>query len=278
MKKDFPINVFPDVNPADFKKYNKKNVTEDYIKENLKRKGWECYKPFTDTGIDLIATKTIKDTKIYRYIQIKTRSLVDNKFGYTLTPKDFVTDPRKFYLLFCDTTNDVILISTYDYLKMCDDNYGIGKSHFGSPSFRTYNNKLNSLTFDEEKNKWFWRYKKVDGIPGRTVYFDNYLNDKGLKNMENPKYDNRFDYYLKKVTDLKFKLFYKLNKTSDNKTLFAKKSVDAKIQKALKANTKKSDDDYKKQIEEIRSSFSVNYPQLYKSHLGYEKGEGKDDE
>ena len=72
---NFPINVFPDVERTAFKKFLKKNVTEDYVKENLKLRGWECYKPFTDTGIDLLATKVFDNKRVYRYIQIKTRAL-----------------------------------------------------------------------------------------------------------------------------------------------------------------------------------------------------------
>ena len=78
---DFPVNVFPDVERDAFSKYTKKNVTEDYIYENLKLQGWTCYKPFVDTGIDIIATKEDSNgRKIYRYIQVKTRELSKNTF------------------------------------------------------------------------------------------------------------------------------------------------------------------------------------------------------
>lgn len=93
--KEFPTNVFPDVERSAFRKFSKKNVTEDYIKENLRLSGWDCYSPFTDTGLDLIATKTINGQTIYRYIQIKTRSFEgDNHIGFTLKSKDFETDCR----------------------------------------------------------------------------------------------------------------------------------------------------------------------------------------
>ena len=277
MAKDFPINVFPDVKRDDFKKYTKKNVTEDYIKENLKRKGWECFKPFTDVGLDLIAIKDINGKKIYRYIQIKTRALKDGFFGYTLTPKDFITDPRKFYLLYCDTTDDVILISTYDYLKMCDDNYQIGMTHFASPSFRTYNNKLNSLRYDENTKKWCWKYNASGGHPAGEVHFDKFLNDSGLKGMEDTTIDDHFDTYLKAVTDLKYKLFYRFNKTKSNEVLFDG-ITDAYIMKSLFRNINRTEKDYIAQVEKIRNDFKNNYPKLYESHLGYEKDEGEGDE
>ena len=188
--KDFPINVFPDVERNAFKKHLKKNVTEDYIKENLKLKGWECYKPFTDTGIDLIATKIIEGTRVYRYIQIKTRVLgKDNKFGYTLTSKDFVTDPRKIYVLFCDTENDVIILPTYDYLKIFYENERMGKSHFATPSFRNNNNKLNSLKC--VNGRWGWYFGK-----GKShVDFTQYVNEQGLSKIDSLDIDNNFEKY-----------------------------------------------------------------------------------
>lgn len=277
MVKDFPVNVFPDVKRDDFKKYTKKNVTEDYIKENLKRKGWECFKPFTDVGLDLIAIKDVGDTKVYRYIQIKTRSLVDGFFGYTLTPKDFITDPRKFYLFYCDTTDDVILMSTYDYLKMCDLHYPIGITHFASPSFRTYNNKLNSLRYDAKTKEWSWKYNGLNGHPGGVVKFDKYLNDKGLALMECPVIDENLDLHIKAVTELKYKLFYRFNRTKSNEALFDG-ITDAYILKSLRNNINRDKNDYVKQVEKIRKDFKSNYPKLYESHLKYERDEGEDNE
>ena len=274
--KDFPVNVFPDVKRDDFKKYTKKNVTEDYIKENLKRKGWECYKPFTDVGLDLVASKLVDGKRIYRFIQIKTRALVDGKFGYTLTPKDFITDPRKYYCLYCDTTDDVFLISTYDYLKMCTDHYQIGFGHFASPTFRTYNNKLNSLKYDQKTKKWSWSYNAKDGYPKGTVTFEKFLNDEGLANMEKTTFDDNLEDYLAKITQMKFDLFYKFNKTKSNEALFDG-ITETYIMKSLRNNVTRSNDDYIKTLTTIKNFFKRNYPELYESHLKYEKG-GEDDE
>ena len=220
--KDFPINVFPDVERNAFKKHLKKNVTEDYIKENLKLKGWKCYKPFTDTGIDLVATKIIEGNRVYRYIQIKTRVLDgDNKFGYTLTSKDFVTDPKKVYILFCDTENDVLILPTYDYLKIFYEKACMGESHFAAPSFRNNNNKLNSLKYVDEK----WRGKD-------HVDFTPYVNEKGLSRIDSLDIENNYEKYLKAIVEMKFEMFYKMKKTTGNTQLF-EDGLDEKIKKAL---------------------------------------------
>ena len=39
-EKAFPLNPFPDVEPVDFNKLNKKRVTEDFVGENFKLMGW----------------------------------------------------------------------------------------------------------------------------------------------------------------------------------------------------------------------------------------------
>lgn len=263
MKKDFPVNVFPDVERNAFKKFSKKNVTEDYIKENLKRKGWECYKPFTDTGIDLLATKVIGETRVYRYIQIKTRSLdEENIFGYTLTSKDFVTDPRKIYFLFCDTTDDIIILSTYDYLKIFYENEELGKTHFAIPSFRNNNNKLNSLQYVD--GKWEWHY----GREGSFVDFSPYLNDLGLKKIDSLEIEEHYEEYLGKIIKMKFKLFYKLGKTPGNSTLF-KDKTGKKINQELEELRKLQDCDYVEQIDKIKNNFAINSPELYASHCKY---------
>ena len=263
MKKDFPVNVFPDVERNAFKKFSKKNVTEDYIKENLKRKGWECYKPFTDTGIDLLATKVINETRIYRYIQIKTRTLdEENIFGYTLTSKDFVTDPRKIYFLFCDTTDDIIILSTYDYLKIFYENEELGKAHFAIPSFRNNNNKLNSLQCLD--GKWEWHY----GREGSFVDFSPYINDTGLIRVDSLDIEEHYEEYLEAIIQMKFELFYKLGKTSGNSMLF-QKTIGDKINRELQILKDMQDCDYIERISRIKNDFSRDNPELYASHCRY---------
>lgn len=261
---EFPVNVFPDVKRDAFSKYTKKNVTEDYIYENLKLQGWTCYKPFVDTGIDIIATKKDKNGKrIYRYIQVKTRELKKSLFGYTLKPKDFRVDPRHFFLFFCDTVNDIILIGMYDYIKLFYDNKEMGINHFANPAFRNNNHKLNSLKY--HNGKWSWSYRTSSGM--NTVYFDEWLNEKGLEKME----ATTIDYNLREISDkiakMKYEMFYKINKTSSNKELITGK--EEKIEKAMKEIKNISSSDYVEKINKIEEMFKKEYPELYVSHEGY---------
>ena len=260
--KDFPINVFPDVERNAFKKFSKKNVTEDYIKENLKRKGWECYKPFTDTGIDLLATKIIDSKRIYRYIQIKTRALDDDIFGYSLTSKDFVTDPRKIYFLFCDTVDDVIILSSYDYFKIFYENEELGNTHFAIPSFRNNNNKLNSLQYVD--GKWEWHY----GREGAFVDFTPYVNDLGLERIDSLNIEEHYDEYLEEIVRMKFELFYKLGKTTKNTMLF-KDTTGEEINRELTNLRNMSATQYVERINKVKNDFQRENPDLYASHCKY---------
>lgn len=273
--KDFPINVFPDVERNAFKKYSKKNVTEDYIKENLRRKGWNCYSPFTDTGLDILATKEVNGQLIYRYIQVKTRSLDNGKFGYTLKSKDFETECRKFFFLYCDTVDDVIIISMYDYLKLCDENYGMGVGHFGGPSFRNNNNKLNNLTcqLSEDgisENKWTWSYRAKDNYAGGTIDFSEYLNASGLSKMDNPELDNRTAELNEEIANLKFKLFYRFSQTPVCRELFLDGVNTGEIvHNFVIERIDMEERDYIEEISTVEDNLKNNHSELYASHRRY---------
>lgn len=230
----FPAHVFEDVKGNDFLKHNKKHVTEDFVTENFNLFGWRVYRPFNDTGIDLIATRYVcpnghtawndnsqdmlckecnqNKIEITRYIQVKTREVKETKnkkvetFGYTLKSKDFRTDPRHVFLLYSDYTNDFIIIPTFDYLKLFYDNKSAGSTHFATPSFRQGNNKLNSLKYNKENKSWCWNPKK-DNIP-----FNKFVNHNGMQLITSPNVDLNLSEYLKSVQDLKFKLFYNFSK------------------------------------------------------------------
>lgn len=265
MYKEFPINVFPDVKRDAFNKYTKKNVTEDYIYENLQLKGWQCYKPFVDTGIDLIAVRKDKEgNNIYRYIQIKTRALVSKKFGYTFKPKDFRTDPRHYFLFFCDTVNDIILLSMYNYMKLFYINEQMGVTHFANPTFRTNNNKLNSLTFDN--NRWTWSYRNEKGI--ETVDFEDFLNEKGLERMASTYIDKNLDALKRKTATMKFKMFYKINKTGTNSAIF-ENGLDSIIFDSMERMKSIDSKKYIDCINQVDANFKKNYPTLYESHKKY---------
>jgi ribosomal protein L40E len=225
----FPINVFEDIKGDSFLKHNKKHVTEDFVTENMKEMGWNVYRPFNDTGIDLIATKNIcskcyndiflkvegdncqkcgsKFIEVKRFIQVKAREIKgeDNRiFGYTLKSKDFRTDPRHVFLLYSDYSKDFLFINTYEYLKIFKGHSDIGQSHFSTPSFRKGNNKLNSLRRDSENN-WTWG----------GISFNTFLNENGLIAISNPDYDLNLDKYVCEIAKLKSDLFYNFKKGRD---------------------------------------------------------------
>ena len=195
----FPKNPFDDVNPSDFNKLNKKEVTEDFVGENFRVLGWDVYKPLTDTGIDRIIVKFVcpdghtaldqelKNKKcsecgkspieITRFIQVKTRKLVNNVFGFTLKPKDIRIDPRHIYLLYSDNTTDdkqdFLIVSVKELLSFFKSNK---INPFSNKSFRRGNNKLNSLKYDPGSNTWAWN----------GVSWEGFRNINGLKLLQNP--------------------------------------------------------------------------------------------
>ncbi|MBW6441003.1 hypothetical protein K0B03_03155 [Patescibacteria group bacterium] len=227
---NFPSIVFEDVSGYDFSKHNKKHVTEDFVSENFKELGWNVYRPFNDTGIDLIIIKRccprgheqIDESAnnevcsqcgndlvhIKRFIQVKTREIKGKSnssqfFGYTLKSKDFRTDPRHVFLLYSDYTNDFLIIPMYEYLKIFYENKELGKSHFGTPSFRKGNNKLNSLR-KHPNGQWVWKSRNN----ARGISFDKFVNKNGLKLMSNPDYDINVQKYAEQISEMKLHLFY----------------------------------------------------------------------
>jgi len=227
--KTFPTNPFPDVQPTEFHKMNKKQVTEDYVSENFKFMGWKVYKPFVDTGIDRVMTKEVcpnghtchdeslenshkcpicksRSLTIVRYVQVKTRELKGEKsevFGFTLKTKDFRLDPRHFLILYSDHTNDFLIISILQYLKFFFD-HDID-SH-ASPTFKQGNGKINSWKIDEEKNEWYFATRK-----GRFSW-EMYRNINGLKNMQNPEIDLKLKEFTEEAKQLRNTLFRKLTR------------------------------------------------------------------
>lgn len=217
--KAFPINPFPDVEPQDFNKLNKKKVTEDFVSENFKVMGWNVYEPFTDTGIDRIISKKVcskghtavnesenekckkcgsRCIDIVRFIQVKTRALKNGMFGFTLKSKDMRIDPRHIYVLYCDTTRDFLILSVYDYLKFFDD---INSNPFAPTSFRKGNQKLNTLRYIQGNDKWSWA--------GHS--WEHYRNIKGLKRIQDVKFDLGLDKWINEVRKLNNKLIIKFN-------------------------------------------------------------------
>ena len=239
----FPKNPFVDVSPKSFHSRNKKHVTEDFVSENFKMINWDVYRPFNDTGIDLIISKKIcskeykhtkfdepnvntckkcnsKTLRIYRFIQVKTRELIDNVLGYTLKSKDFRTDPRHIFLFYSDHTEDFISISVFDYLNFFKDS---NISHFGTPTFNQGNEEVNSRKYDFKNDKWFYG----------TQSWEQFRNESGVNYFLNRDFDTKLEIYSNKIDILKKKLFY-----------------DFKMGRTFKFN--------EKQKEEIRKFIEVN--------------------
>lgn len=216
---EFPKNPFEDVKPSEFNKLNKKHVTEDFVEENFINLGWEVFRPFNDTGVDRIITKTVcpkghtlltenlKNNKcshcqsvgieIVRFIQVKTRQLKKNIFGFTLKSKDIRIDPRHVYLLYSDRTTiekqDFLIVPVKDFLSFFTINL---INPFSPTSFRKGNNKLNSLRYIKEKDSWSW---------GKGIW-DHFRNIEGLKKLQSPEIDLNLDKEIVETRQLADKL------------------------------------------------------------------------
>lgn len=268
MNKNFPVNVFRDIEPQDFNKFNKKEVTEDFVAENFKLIGWNVYKPFVDTGIDLIITKNVcpeghtkwnENTKgnnicnqcgkdlilIKRFIQIKTRELKEEDtskgkqfFGYTLKSKDFRTDPRHVFLLYSDFSSDFLLFTVYDYLKLFQQYEAVGRTHFANNSFRVGNNKLNFIKYNKKNKKWSLVYGKGKSS---SIDLDNFLNEKGVEEISNPQLDLRLNDLIEETAKIKCDLFYRFQyqkektETEENYNKFIEK-VNSAVENLRKYN------------------------------------------
>ena len=221
----FPKNPFEDVNPSDFNKLNKKEVTEDFVGENFRLLGWHIYKPFTDTGIDRIIVKFVcpdghtalnqearnKECSvcgklpiaISRFIQVKTRKLVDNVFGFTLKPKDIRIDPRHIYLLYSDNTTqdkqDFFIVPVKELLSF----FKTTKTNpFRAKAFRTGNYKLNSLYYDSSKDTWAWN----------STSWEKFRNVNGLKFLQNPQIDLNINQEIKLTRNMANELQHTFSK------------------------------------------------------------------
>jgi len=145
----------------------------------------------------------------------------------------------------------------YDYLKIFHENIDMGKSHFGTPSFRQGNNKLNSLR-REKDGHWGWRTRTTQ------ISFDDFVNQKGIKKISDSDYDIQFDRYKNEIVSMKFDLFFRYSKgretnqeqekwingfltskVKENRKLISKNRLKTKIflSKKLPENLKKSIDE-----------------------------------
>lgn len=262
---NFPKLVFEDIKMTDFGTHNKKQVSEDFVAENFKELGFYTFRPHSDTGIDLIVEGYVcknchqpkkycvcDDTnliKIKRFIQIKTREVKGDTFGYTLKSKDFRTDPRHIFIFYSDYTNDFFILPMLTYLKIFWDNEksepnSKGKSHFSSPAFRKGNNKINSLKI---KNN-IWKFNNKD--------FTCFLNEAGLKIMFNTFADENINNFQKVQKEIKIIL----------EKIMHSYSCGAQ----LKSYTNEQKDEITRKIKEIlekRVHLEIEKIKLFRNHL-----------
>ncbi len=284
MKKVFPKEVFEDIKGSDFKKYNKKGVSEDFVTENFKAIGWKCFRPFDDTGVDLVVRKEVcpdnhtkwnkeegkkqcstcekKLITITRFIQIKTRKKEKKTgmVGYTLDTADIRSDPRHIILIYSDATRDFLILPIFEYLKFFTDNPEAGAGHFGVPSFRYENNKVNSLKYSEINKEFSWSYKrdetklvknkKTVKKKKHVVSWNPYLNEKGMEKLSDPKSDNDLEDRTKKVTKMKLELIHSYRPGEEIHTSRGKAVISKKIAK-LTGEDKTKIKKYEKGVKDI---------------------------
>lgn len=268
MIKKFPVSIFPDINEQSFQKYQKKNISEDFVAENFEYQGWNVYVPFVDTGIDLIATKEINGQVVTRFIQVKTRSLVNDVFGYTLSSKDFRDDPRHVFLFYSDSTNDFLILPMYEYLEFFTKNERLGYSHFAGKSFRVENNKLNSLRYDREKDEFKYNSKS----------FEHFRNEKGLELIETTYIEENFSNLISQIRDMKKDLFYtvhdrwlgtKVSKNDTEEIKSKKMQIEEEVRNQLKTLKTETHEERMSRFSTIEEDFKTNHPILYESHKRY---------
>jgi hypothetical protein len=227
----FPINVFPSVDPTKYHKYKKVVYSEEYVAQNFREAGWFVFEPLQDQGVDRIIIKYVcknghtklnesltddcpeckePPIKITRFLQIKTRKIVLEKnkkghyLGHTFKPKDFLTDPRIFFLLFSDKTNDFLIFPVLDYMAlMTEKNQG----YFSTTDFKQGNKKNNSIKFIN--GKWFMNKSNLD----------DYLNCKGLEKITDINLENASE-FIKKSKDIRDKKISEFINLKYTKTYF----------------------------------------------------------
>lgn len=269
MIEEFPKKIFPDINSNDFDKHQKKNISEDFVAENLRYAGWRIYTPFVDTGIDLIIKKKIDGIDVTRFVQVKTRAL-NNKgiFGYTLKPKDFRDDPRHVFLLYSDTTMDFFILPMNEYLSFFYENKSLGKSHFAAKSFRVENNKINSLVYNQENDEFSFSKKS----------FEKYRNLNGLKLIENIEIEKNYESLISENRLMKLQLFYgyhdvwletKRSNKDTPEVAEIKKELEKDVKNALKDNMQEKDNERQSRFKSLDYKFQKENMVLYESHKRY---------
>lgn len=286
---DFPTNVFPDIKneSTDFPKYTKERVSEDFFSENFKKRGWQVFTPLSDTGIDMIISKSIKDEygnqkEVTRFVQIKTRSLKQKKksndeyvLGYTLCAKDFRDDPRGVIILFNDDPSingkyNAFIIPMHEYFKFFYENSTFGNKntkygdgHFSTPSFRKENNKINSIKYNKTDNSW--KYTSDES-------FIKFLGIDGYNLIDSLDIERHYDEYKNEINKFKNKLYFNIH-SADGKKKNSIEYLD-ELHRTFKINLSESDEQRKKKFAATNDYVKNTFPDdIYESYIKYTETE-----
>lgn len=288
---EFPNNVFPDIKneSTDFPKYTKERVSEDFFSENFQKRGWQVFTPLSDTGIDMIISKSIKDEngneqEITRFVQIKTRSLKLNKskssndeyiLGYTLCAKDFRDDPRGVVILFNDDPSingkyNAFIIPMHEYFKFFYENSTFGNknqkygdSHFSTPSFRKENNKINSIKYNKTNDNW--KYNSDES-------FMKFLGIDGYNLIDSLNIEKHYDEYKNEINSFKNKLYFNIHSSNGKKK--AEDGYLDELHRTFKVNLDEDDNERKKKFKFTDDYVKNTFPKdIYESYIKYTETE-----
>ena len=182
-----------------------------------------------------------------------------NTIGYTLDNADIRADPRHILLIFSDADEgNFIILPLLEYLHELSHRHApAGRGHFGVPSFRYGNMKVNNIKHDPGNTPaFFWSYGQ--GGNNKKISFDKYLNENGMQVLSNPKFDQEFDDYSAVMGKMKLKLIHGYNKGEEfNKVYPIKKNS----KKSFKEKQKKERNKGEKTITSILEQKLQKTPQ-----------------
>lgn len=123
---------------------------------------------------------TIKKTKDGKYSIECWKDYV----GYTIKPRDLISDPRIVFVIFCDSeeVEDFLIFPIHRWIKFMEEN---NKSLFSTVGFKQGDGKFNDTFYHQKNKKWTWKWKN-------GVALDEFVNNDGLKLLESEEIDQNF--------------------------------------------------------------------------------------
>ena len=169
--------------------------------------------------LDITTTKPNTKEKLEKYLKrynhentSKTKSVSDLFYidwwkeysGYTIRPKDIVTDPRVVFIIFCDSKDveDFLIFPINKWIDFMKEN---NSSLFSSLGFKQGDGKFNDTFYHRKTDKWTWKWKGPKSIP-----LDNYVNENGLKLLEDINIEKNFENLKNNIAQFKNSYIYNL--------------------------------------------------------------------